>query len=306
LDIYVVTKIEKTKDGATITDLELVDLEYHADPSENCHSYQIYGSEINYDVASSKCAHVFDDQSCKLSAKMTIVASSMEFKTHPPKLNPHPDTIRYLNTPYLDTCPIRCDDGWLQSRGQIANYVDPIVYGTNVTLEHKPICPVCMGLPLLKRQQSLLKQLEIYSTVGFDDTFSFTVGLNERRRVLGYGFYQYDGREWNMFFNDTRANNGIAGLPTEIPGLNAGITKTPVSDEVLATLPRKPFADAKAKIPGMLIEGEQLPCHICKEHLMNDVRVMQLPCKHVYCEECAIRWLKEWNKCPACRTIVSS
>ena len=44
-------------------------------------------------------------------------------------------------------------------------------------------------------------------------------------------------------------------------------------------------------------------CSVCMGKLSKDEMVWELPCKHIFHEECIKTWLKEYNyKCPTCRT----
>jgi len=42
-------------------------------------------------------------------------------------------------------------------------------------------------------------------------------------------------------------------------------------------------------------------CSVCKEDFEISQELINLPCKHVFHEECLTPWLKERNSCPTCR-----
>lgn len=42
-------------------------------------------------------------------------------------------------------------------------------------------------------------------------------------------------------------------------------------------------------------------CTVCFEEFMEMDEVIMMPCKHVYHEECILRWLEQSNLCPLCR-----
>jgi len=46
---------------------------------------------------------------------------------------------------------------------------------------------------------------------------------------------------------------------------------------------------------------EKLDCSICKDEFSLDETVTQLPCRHVFHNDCVVRWLKMHNQCPVCR-----
>ena len=42
-------------------------------------------------------------------------------------------------------------------------------------------------------------------------------------------------------------------------------------------------------------------CYICIKNFTKKSRVRQLPCKHMFCEDCIRPWLKTNYECPTCR-----
>jgi E3 ubiquitin-protein ligase RNF115/126 len=42
-------------------------------------------------------------------------------------------------------------------------------------------------------------------------------------------------------------------------------------------------------------------CSVCKEEFELQQKLIYLPCKHIYHDECILPWLKERNSCPTCR-----
>ena len=42
-------------------------------------------------------------------------------------------------------------------------------------------------------------------------------------------------------------------------------------------------------------------CTVCKEDYKIDDQLMELPCKHLFHEDCILPWLNEHNSCPTCR-----
>lgn len=80
---------------------------------------------------------------------------------------------------------------------------------------------------------------------------------------------------------------------SELMEQHQGNAPPPAPPEILNNLP-KIKVDAQR-----VIEGED--CTVCKEELNIDEEVAQLPCKHVYHEECIKRWLETRDTCPVCR-----
>ena len=42
-------------------------------------------------------------------------------------------------------------------------------------------------------------------------------------------------------------------------------------------------------------------CSVCKEEFELRNKLINLPCKHTFHEDCIMPWLKERNSCPTCR-----
>ena len=64
----------------------------------------------------------------------------------------------------------------------------------------------------------------------------------------------------------------------------------------------KSFVEALPKVK--LTQEEELrkrDCAVCKDLLQVGVEYTELPCKHLFCAECILPWLKEHNSCPVCR-----
>ena len=42
-------------------------------------------------------------------------------------------------------------------------------------------------------------------------------------------------------------------------------------------------------------------CSVCKDEYENNQILIQIPCSHIFHEECILPWLKDRNSCPTCR-----
>ncbi|CAN0871197.1 E3 ubiquitin-protein ligase AIP2 [Linum grandiflorum] len=70
----------------------------------------------------------------------------------------------------------------------------------------------------------------------------------------------------------------------------------PASKEVVAKLPVVTLTqDILSKL------GSDAECAICKENLVVDDKMQELPCKHTFHPPCLKPWLDEHNSCPICR-----
>ncbi|GLT29817.1 hypothetical protein SLA2020_046600 [Shorea laevis] len=68
----------------------------------------------------------------------------------------------------------------------------------------------------------------------------------------------------------------------------------PASESAINSLPR-------VKITDQLLNSEMNQCTVCKDDFEEGALVKQMPCKHLYHEECLFPWLKSHNSCPVCR-----
>jgi len=51
---------------------------------------------------------------------------------------------------------------------------------------------------------------------------------------------------------------------------------------------------------------ENWSCVVCCERLNNESSPLQLPCGHLFHEQCIYRWLMRRNSCPSCRSEIST
>jgi hypothetical protein len=71
----------------------------------------------------------------------------------------------------------------------------------------------------------------------------------------------------------------------------------PASDATLKSLPIKKYGEVKTE--------DEAHCVVCREEFKDEQLIMQLPCKHFFCEDgCTVQWLKQQDNCPVCRARV--
>lgn len=70
----------------------------------------------------------------------------------------------------------------------------------------------------------------------------------------------------------------------------------PASKEVVANLP---VVEVTEEIIAKL--GNETECAVCRESLIINDKMQELPCKHLFHPPCLKPWLDEHNSCPICR-----
>ncbi|KAF5743143.1 hypothetical protein HS088_TW09G01208 [Tripterygium wilfordii] len=91
----------------------------------------------------------------------------------------------------------------------------------------------------------------------------------------------------------------ISGLDNIIPEFledDAVLRAPPASKEVVKKLP---VISLTEEILAKL--GKEAECAICKENLVVNDKMQELPCKHTFHPPCLKPWLDEHNSCPICR-----
>ncbi|CAM0951488.1 unnamed protein product [Alopecurus aequalis] len=92
----------------------------------------------------------------------------------------------------------------------------------------------------------------------------------------------------------------LAFLETRTNLINLGTTTQPkvppASKEVVANLP---VVTVTEEVIARL--GSETECAVCRENLVVDDKMQELPCKHLFHPPCLKPWLDENNSCPICR-----
>lgn len=109
-------------------------------------------------------------------------------------------------------------------------------------------------------------------------------------------------------------DNGT-GIPRRLPGNFGDYFLGPGLDQLIQQLadndPNRYGAPPASKsaveaMPTVQISEEHLgtdaaQCAVCKDEFIVGKSVRQMPCKHMYHEECIMPWLAVHNSCPVCR-----
>jgi hypothetical protein len=293
-----------------ITSLRLVSLTYDPLPgtSTSTATYHLHGTRCAHsminaqlqDMAKAKDTHplITDTTIGITNSEQTIITAK-----------PTGDIVRHIVHHYQ--CPAGCNDGRLPS----IQALHGMVRGFDITtiLPDHPPCPSCIGIPLMREYQLLRGTFEAYTIVDLTQVADFLGRLNPRRVQLGYDFEQLDERKWNYLFDDMppededeEGENGDGGryeVWDEAMDLNSNIQHRPASQGTIDALPRKTFSVAKTDAEVKVEEGDK--CVVCQEAFEDEKVVVELPCKHVFCDGgCAEQWLKQFATCPSCRAKV--
>ncbi|KAK1631044.1 hypothetical protein QYE76_005359 [Lolium multiflorum] len=87
-----------------------------------------------------------------------------------------------------------------------------------------------------------------------------------------------------------------AALEASLQGTTAQPKVPPASKEVVANLP---VVTVTEEVIARL--GSETECAVCRENLVVDDKMQELPCKHLFHPPCLKPWLDENNSCPICR-----
>lgn len=104
-----------------------------------------------------------------------------------------------------------------------------------------------------------------------------------------------------MFFNPADYAWGQQGLDTIVTQLlnqmdNAG--PPPLEKEKIDEIPKCEITQEQV--------SSKLQCSVCWEDFQLSEKVRQLPCSHVYHEDCILPWLQLHGTCPVCRKSLVS
>ncbi|XP_068660677.1 E3 ubiquitin-protein ligase AIP2-like [Aristolochia californica] len=97
----------------------------------------------------------------------------------------------------------------------------------------------------------------------------------------------------------------------EISGLQDLDSVIEASLQEIGAGPKKPppaSKDVVARLPVITVTheilvklGRETECAVCRENLVIDDKMQELPCKHLFHPNCLKPWLDEHNSCPICR-----
>lgn len=119
----------------------------------------------------------------------------------------------------------------------------------------------------------------------------------------------------NMRNGEFLFDNGAGGSPHRLPGSIGDYFIGPGFEQLIQQLaendPNRYGAPPASKsaveaLPTIVISEEHLgtdaaQCAVCKDEFELRSKVKQMPCKHLYHQDCILPWLAQHNSCPVCR-----
>jgi len=107
--------------------------------------------------------------------------------------------------------------------------------------------------------------------------------------LLGVPLGDHDGQ----FGDYAVTNEGLDRIITQLMEQTNGDKPVPAPDDMIARLPRFRVA---ANSPML-----QQDCAVCKDEFEVSQETIELPCEHVFHNECILPWIKQSGTCPVCR-----
>ncbi|KAL8155261.1 E3 ubiquitin-protein ligase RING1-like [Apium graveolens] len=87
-------------------------------------------------------------------------------------------------------------------------------------------------------------------------------------------------------------NNNATGDINVAPSFTC---QHPTANSAIQAIPSIQITQSMIQLESVIL------CAVCKEHFVIHNQAKQLPCNHIYHEDCILPWLKSHNSCPVCR-----
>ncbi|KAG8096590.1 hypothetical protein GUJ93_ZPchr0013g38012 [Zizania palustris] len=106
-------------------------------------------------------------------------------------------------------------------------------------------------------------------------------------------------------YYDDGSGDGLRPLPGDVSHLLMGSGFHRLLDQfsrLEAAAPRPPASKAAVEsMPSVTVAGSGAHCAVCQEAFEAGAAAREMPCKHVYHQDCILPWLSLRNSCPICR-----
>lgn len=190
-------------------------------------------------------------------------------------------------------CLAGCEQGWLRNPEHLLRVMKD-AYVTDLG-NFKPLCPVCYGREIVKRQTGLRIVMSTGHTPSPPLRHGFRLLVNRRREQLGYdGLCDCDLCLLPSSEHHHPRSHEEAVRLAEIQLFHEtrSVEEHPTSEEAIAALPVKVYAETKSV---------ETKCTVCQDDFHASSQVAVLPCAHIICATGCTDWLRHQASCPVCR-----
>ncbi|KFH71922.1 hypothetical protein MVEG_02216 [Podila verticillata NRRL 6337] len=107
---------------------------------------------------------------------------------------------------------------------------------------------------------------------------------------MGGGLFNMAGNPGDYVYGQ----NGIDDIISQMMELqNRQHGPVGATEDIINSIPKHALTDAELE--------DKLDCSVCKDDFTKEDNLLQLPCKHIFHEDCIKPWLKVSGTCPTCR-----
>lgn len=188
-------------------------------------------------------------------------------------------------------------DSDTEELGQVTDQNNDRIQTTDLNLEHYWDCPSFDTARVDERD-------------GLSSVIDRIEEISVSSEISSEGDAAVGALEWEILL---AVNNLERDLELETDGSGEGFVYTPEFDtligqfvETVRALRGSPPA-AKSCVDNLPLvalqkeDDDNVICAVCKDEILIDEKVMQLPCRHHYHGDCIKPWLNIRNTCPVCR-----
>ncbi|KAG5403604.1 hypothetical protein IGI04_009723 [Brassica rapa subsp. trilocularis] len=204
------------------------------------------------------------------------------------------------------SCP-HCDGGFIEE------LTDPSSSAAAATELTPP--PSTEVRSIINNRRSIIRRRRSTPHPSFNPVIVLQGGAGERddgeeeeardRRRRAFEFYYDDGSGLGLrplpdSVSEILMGSGFERLLEQLSQIDAaegiGIGRSgnpPASKSAIESLPRVVISDCHV--------GAEVNCAVCTEVIEAETEAREMPCKHIFHEDCIVPWLSIRNSCPVCR-----
>ncbi|CAF2120983.1 unnamed protein product [Brassica napus] len=208
------------------------------------------------------------------------------------------------------SCP-HCDGGFIEE------ITDPSSSAAATELTPPPSTEV---RSIINNRRSIIRRRRSTPHPSFNPVIVLQGGAGERddgeeeeardRRRRAFEFYYDDGSGLGLrplpdSVSEILMGSGFERLLEQLSQIDAaagiGLGRSgnpPASKSAIESLPRVEISDCHV--------GAEVNCAVCTEVFEAETEAREMPCKHIFHEDCIVPWLSIRNSCPVCRFELAS